>query len=282
MKNKREQSTKKRFNKIIKDIKSVKIQGARSIAKAALYAYSLNPIKKAKRKLINARPTEPLLVNVLNMIDKAKNKKIVYKEILHHFDKAQEKINKHVFKLIKSGDVIFTHCHSTNVVQALIYSKKHRKKFEVYNTETRPLYQGRKTARELRNQGIKVTTFIDFAVNVALEKKQGTKKADKVFLGADAILKEGAINKIGSAVIAELAYKDKTPLYIIADSWKFSPKNVKIEERDFHEVWKKRPKKIKIKNPAFEQIPKKHIKAIISEFGTLSYSDFLEKVKIKL
>ncbi len=36
----------KRFNRIVKDIKDVKIQGARNIAKKALYAYSLIPKKR--------------------------------------------------------------------------------------------------------------------------------------------------------------------------------------------------------------------------------------------
>jgi translation initiation factor 2B subunit (eIF-2B alpha/beta/delta family) len=264
----------KKFNKIVKDIKEIKIQGARSIAKAALYAYSLNPTKTAKKKLINARPTEPMLVNVLN-----KTKKIPYKKILEHFDKAQENINKNVIKIIKSRDVIFTHCHSTNVVKSLIYAKKQEKKFEVYNTETRPLYQGRKTARELRKQGIKVTTFVDSAAAIALEKKQKTKKADKVFFGTDAILKDGIINKVGSGMFAEIANKNKIPVYIIADSWKYTSNPIKLEERDFHEIWKKRPKHIKIRNPAFEKINKKYIKAIISEYGILSYKRFLRKVK---
>ena len=38
--------------------------------------------------------------------------------------------------------------------------------------------------------------------------------------------------------------------------------------------------KIKIRNPAFEFIPKKYIKGIVSEYGILSYSEFLKKVKL--
>ncbi len=273
---------KKKINQISKDIKSIKIQGARNIAKAALYAYSLNPTKKTKQKLISLRPTEPMLVNVLNKLEKFPNEKN-YKKILEHFDSAQKKINQHVFKLIKLENVIFTHCHSSNVIKALIYAKKKRKKFEVYNTETRPLYQGRKTAKELRKNKIKVTMFVDSALGIALSKEQGTKKADKVFLGADAILKSGVINKVGSEVISAIAKENKIPVYIIADSWKFSPRNVKIEERDFNEVWKNLPKNsnIKIKNPSFEKINKKYIKVIISELGVLSYNKFLKKVKKK-
>jgi len=268
---------KEKINQIYRAIKKIKIQGATNIAKAALHAYSLMPTKATKKKLINTRPTEPLLVNVLNKTDK-----LGYKKTLAHFENAQDKINKNVLKIIKPDARIFTHCHSTSVVEALIYAKKKGKKFEVLNTETRPLYQGRKTAEQLEKAGIKVTMFIDSASALAIEKENKKDKiyADYVFLGADAILKNGdVINKIGSGMISEIAYKNKIPVYIIADSWKFTPKNVKIEERDFHEVWKNAPKHIKIKNPAFEKVPSRYIKAIVSELGILNPKKFVKKAR---
>jgi len=263
----------KEVDKIVNKIKEIKIQGARSIAKAALLAYSISPTKSTKRKLINARATEPMLVNTLNKFEK-----LGMKKTLEHFDSAQDKINKLVLKLIKTKSVIFTHCHSTNVINALIYAKKHGKKFQVYNTETRPLFQGRKTARELRKAGIKVTSFVDAAARVALTKSQETEDVDLVFFGADAMLKNGAINKIGSGMFAQIAYDNKIPVYIIADSWKYTNK-VKLEQRNFREIWKKAPKNIKIKNLAFEQIPKKYIKAIVSELGILSLDKFVKKAR---
>ncbi len=53
------------FNKISKDIKEIKIQGARNIARKALYAYSLIPTESSIKKLMSLRSTEPMLVNVL-------------------------------------------------------------------------------------------------------------------------------------------------------------------------------------------------------------------------
>jgi len=254
---------KKRFDKIVRDIKSVKIQGARNVARKALEAYSLNPTPKIKKLLLSLRPTEPMMEHVLNLAEKGKS----IKEINQHFSDAQNKINKKVFKLIKNKDVIFTHCHSTNVVNALIYAKKKGKKFEVYNTETRPLFQGRKTASELRNKGIKVTMFVDSAFAFALEKenKKDQIYAKKVFIGADAITKKGVINKIGSKVIAMIAKKNKIPFYVIADSWKFTNSKVPIENRELNEIWDKAPQKVKIKNPAFEFVDKKFITKIITE-----------------
>jgi ribose 1,5-bisphosphate isomerase len=256
-----------KFKKILLDIKNLKIQGAKEVAKKGFYAYSLIPTEKSKKRILSLRPTEPLLERVLE--------KKSYSEILEHFDSVQEKINKSVFNLIKPHDVVFTHCHSSSVVDALIYTKKNKKKFEVYNTETRPLFQGRKTFFELKKAKIKVTMFVDSAVGVALSKEQGTKNVDKIFLGADALQKEGVVNKIGSETIAKLAKHEKIPVYIVADSWKFTPKKIKLEKRSFKEIWKKFRG---IENPAFEFIPKKYITKIISELGVLDYNKFLEKV----
>jgi len=267
-------SKKRKFDKISKRIKEIKIQGARNIAKAALKAYSLIPTKQSKKSLLSQRPTEPMMENVLEMAEKGKS----LKEIRNHFEFAQTKINSAVLKLIKSKDIIFTHCHSTNVTNSLINAKKKSKNFEVYNTETRPLYQGRKTSKELKKEGIKVTQFIDSAVGVALSKEQGTKKVDKVFLGADAITKKGVINKIGSEVIARIAQQEKIPVYIVADAWKFTKKNLPLEQRKLNEIWDNAPKKIKIKNPSFEFVDKKYITGIVSEYGNLKFGDFLKKV----
>ncbi len=60
---------KKRFIKILKDIKSVKIQGARNIALAGFRAYKLYPTKEVKEKILSIRPTEPFLINILNKAD---------------------------------------------------------------------------------------------------------------------------------------------------------------------------------------------------------------------
>lgn len=273
----------KKFNQICKDIKSIKIQGATNVAKYGILAYSLNPTKQAEKILLNLRPTEPALANAIRLTESEmrtakragsqQEQDEYYKKVLKHFDNAQKEINKLILKLIKSNSTIYTHCHSSTVTKALINAKKHKKKFEVYNTETRPLYQGRITSKELSKAKIKVTQFVDSGFHEAIPN------SNIILIGADAILKKGVINKVGSATVAELAHLHKVPLYIVSDSWKFSPKNVKIEERDFHEIWKNSPKSIKIKNPAFELIKKKYIKGVISELGILSYRKFIKAAK---
>lgn len=258
-----------KFSRICRDIKSLKVQGAINVAKAGIKAYLLKPTEESLRKITSLRPTEPALFNSLRFIRTHDEK-----QALSHFRDSQDKINSEAYKIIKGNPVIYTHCHSSTVVSALVYAKNKGKKFSVISTETRPLFQGRKTVRELSRHRIPVSLFVDSAIHQAI------KGSDIIFLGADAILESGVINKIGSGIVAEEADQHGKPLYILADSWKFYPKNLRIEERQFQEVWKRAPKNIKIRNPAFEKIRKRYISGIISEFGKMPYSGFIKKAKL--
>ena len=262
-----------KFEEILRRIKEVRIQGARNIAIAGLKAYSMRPTKETARRLLSLRKTEPALRNALKFAQKYS-----VKEALEHFEFSKEEIKRIGWKIVRKR--IFTHCHSSHVIDVLKEAKKRGKKFEVYNSETRPLDQGRRTAKELAKARIPVTMVSDLEAGDVLTKGGEIKKVDLMLIGADAILRNGnVINKVGSGMLAELAYRHKIPVYVVTGSWKFSMKNVGIEERDFHELWKNAPKHIKIINPAFESVDKKYIKGIISELGILSVNDFLKKVK---
>lgn len=257
-----------KFEKICKDIKSIKIQGATNVAKAGIEAYCLRPKKSSIKRLSKLRPTEPMLFNALNIIQKSSSENVI-----NHFKNAQEFINHYVQKTIKENQVIFTHCHSSTLAIALIRSHKNKKKFSVINTETRPLYQGHLTSKQLSGAGIKVSMSIDSAI------LEDIKKSDLVMLGADAITKKGVLNKIGSGLIAKISRDLKKPLYIVSDSWKSSIKNIPIEKRSWKEIWSSAPKKVKIENLAFEWIPKKYISYIISELGVLTHKEFMKQSK---
>ncbi|MBL7148392.1 MAG: hypothetical protein ISS82_06200 [Nanoarchaeota archaeon] len=258
----------KTFKQICREIKKLEIQGAEDVAIYGLKAYSLKPKKSSIRKLLRLRKTEPMLRNALKFAERNS-----VKEALERIRKDGELIANYGKKLIKNNYKIFTHCHSSTVIDILREAKKNKKKFIVYNTETRPLFQGRKTAKELSRLKIKVTTVVDSGARIALTKMG---KVNLMLIGADAILRDKVINKIGSGMFAQIAYDNKIPVYVAAHSWKYTPE-VEIEERSFHEIWKRAPKHVKIRNLAFESIPRKFIKGIICEKGVLSYAQFLKK-----
>lgn len=271
-----------KFDKICREIKQLKIQGAENIAKAATLALMFRNDKQAIKKLISLRPTEPCLRNSIKFVLWNKqNGMPIEKAIdlaIKHFENATRTISKIGSKLIKNGMKIFTHCHSQTVVEILIEAKKQGKKFEVWQTETRPLFQGRITAKQLSKAGIKVTHFVDSASKIAL------KKADMMLIGCDAITTTKVYNKIGSEMFAIIANKYDVPVYVATDSWKFDQETIYgsetvIEERPSKEVWPNAPKGIKIFNPAFEKIDAKLITAIISELGIFMKKSFIEEIK---
>jgi ribose 1,5-bisphosphate isomerase len=264
------------FNQIIKDIKGVKIQGAENIAIAAVKAYHLRPNQQTIKILESLRPTEPCLRNALKFVSKS-SKNITL--ALKHFQDSNKKIIEYGTRKIKDDMVIFTHCHSSTVIKILKAAKKQKKNFQVYNTETRPLLQGRITAKELAKSKIPVTHFVDSAARLAV------KESDLVLLGADSITVEGkVINKIGSEMVSEIANRFNIPVYICTNSWKFDPKTLfgfeeKIEKRYAKEVWPDAPEGVKINNMAFEKINPDLITGIISELGISAPEIFIEEVK---
>lgn len=263
-------------DRTVKRIKSFEIQGANKIAVAAIKAWDKAKDKKgATKRLKVAKLTQPMLRNVLKYLSRYDEPK----NLLGKLSSDMETIAKIGAKKIRSRSLVFTHCHSSTISAVLQRAWKEGKKFKVNATETRPIYQGRITAKEMSKAGIPITLFVDAAGRLALEK------ADIMLIGADAITAEGTvINKIGSKIYAELAKKYGIPVYSCTHSWKFSPSTVfgveeKIEEMNTALIWKNPPKGVKINSYAFEKVDSNLITGIISELGVLKPKGFMREVK---
>ncbi|MDD3159613.1 MAG: S-methyl-5-thioribose-1-phosphate isomerase [Candidatus ainarchaeum sp.] len=276
--------------KTVQDIKSLKIQGASNVRKKAVDALMKastnsklnNPLEFRKEFLTNsellfyARPTEPELRTAIRIFKKSIAQKDLtvkqMKEKLQKTDydyeasrkKAKELIVMHGAKLIPKNSTILTICHSSTVVDILIKAKKNIK--QVYCLETRPLYQGRITAKELSDAGLNVTLLVDNAASTVL------KKCDFFFSGADAILADGdVINKIGTNQISYACKRYDTKHYVCASTHKFEAvtffgEQEPIEQRAVKEIFEKKAK-FSILNPAFDRTDSSTIEGIITEKG---------------
>jgi ribulose-bisphosphate carboxylase large chain len=268
------------FQQTISEIKSLKIQGATNIARAALKALLEVPGEKlsvAIEQLISARPTEPLLENSLNLV-RLKGKSVIG-PTLARIDDVEGEIVKNGLPTIKEGSTILTHCHSSTVVALLKKAKKKGINFKVFLTETRPAFQGRITAQELVEAGISATMITDSEA-AFLVSREDNKEIDIVLLGADAInIDGGAFNKVGSYGIALSASQAKIPLYIVTSLLKFSGHKVEIEERPQSEVWPNKPANLEIFNPGFDFIPAKLINSYLCEFGKIPPAQIKKVVK---
>ena len=182
-------------------------------------------------------------------------------------------------KRIIDGSRVLTHCHSSAVSEILRAAKDDGVDFELFITETRPRYQGRITAREMAEAGVKATMLVDSAVRTFL------KRVDLVLVGSDAITSEGnVINKIGTSLIALAAQEARTPFYVATELFKFDPQTIHgdfevIEERSSDEVWADPPEDLTIRNPAFDVTRRDYIHGIICEEGVISPHTVVEAVR---
>ncbi len=264
-----------KFKKIISDIKAIKIQGANNIAKEGVSAFLLYPDKKHAKQIISTRPTEPLLQNFIKILLKSKNVKKTAKILLNYMKKAQDSINREGLNLIKDGMKIYTHCHSSSVIELLKYAHKKKKKFTVYTTEVAPLYQGRMTAKDLSNENIVVYITPDLSAENFL------KKCDLFLFGADAYTKKNIFNKIGTSILVKISSLYNVPCYSVGFSLKYT-KNVKLEKRSGKEVWDERNPNINVEYYAFDKIKGRSVSGIICESGILDYNVFRKVAKKNL
>jgi len=287
-------------------IKRLEVQGARNVAITAIKAIEeeakeskakqkgefLRELSEAKDILFASRETEPFMRNairyVMHAVEKSDEKKVkelvdlissVSKQFLENLKRSKEEIANIGSKRIHSSSKILTHCHSSTVSHMLKRAKREGKSFEVICTESRPVFQGRITAKEMLDAGIKTTLIVDSAVRFVMNE------VDLVVVGADAITSEGnVINKIGTSVVALAASEARTPFYVVSELLKFDPLTIygdyeKIEERSFREIWEEPPQGLMIRNPAFDVTRRDFIHGIICEEGIISPHSIIEVVR---
>jgi methylthioribose-1-phosphate isomerase len=194
------------------------------------------------------------------------------------------KIGMHGSKLISDGDTVLTHCNAGSLATvdygtalAVVRSAwEQGKRIKVIADETRPKLQGaRLTSYELMRDGIPVTLITDNTAGYLMSKGL----IDKVVVGADRIVRDAVINKIGTFTVAVLANEHDIPFYVAAPVSTFylsqQSEDAIIEERDPSEVTQVRsvriaPEDVEAMNPAFDITPLEYVDAIICEDGVLS------------
>ena len=295
-------------------IKTMKIRGAPLLGAAAAYALALaacNSKAANKEELLRdlessaeiIRRTRPTAVNLFWALDrilkKTKASKTDWKglvafvveeanRIADEDATANKAMGKHGAELIEDGDVILTHCNAgalacveygtaLGVVRA---AWEQGKRIKVISSETRPLLQGaRLSVYEMKKEGIPVTLITDNMVGYVMFRKM----VNKVIVGADRIVRDAVINKIGTYGVAILAREHKVPFYVAAPTSTFdltrTAKEAVIEERNPEEVTHIGSKRITVEgvnvlNPAFDITPFKYVTAVISEKGILKPESF--------
>ncbi|MCW4035249.1 MAG: S-methyl-5-thioribose-1-phosphate isomerase [Candidatus Bathyarchaeota archaeon] len=298
-------------------IKEMLVRGAPLIGVSAAYGLALAAFHsnaKTREDLMTEletaakllRTTRPTAVNLFWAIDRVLDvakktsgtKEDLAKAVVTEANKmadedveANKKMGAFGAQLIEDGDTILTHCNAGSlatvdygtalgVVRGAIDAGKNVK---VISCETRPRMQGAKlTCYELMRDNIDVTLISDTMVGYVMSNGL----VDKVVVGADRIVRDAVLNKIGTYNVAVLAAEHGIPFYVAApmstmDQTKTSAEAV-IEERRPTEVTnigseRIAPQGIKVLNPAFDITPLAYVDAVITEKGILYPEILLQK-----
>ncbi|MBN1331733.1 hypothetical protein JW978_02480 [Candidatus Dojkabacteria bacterium] len=283
-----------RINQLCKDIETVKIQGATNVALVAMEGMRiaaesniqednlLESVESAGYKLSRARENEPLARNAVKFVlGQIKSNNINHKsqiiEATRQFEeiirRSKARIIQFSAELLAKYQVILTHCHSSTSTEGIAAAAKKNPEMTVVSTETRPLYQGRKTAKELLDAGVNATQIVDSA-SASFIVDDRYLPVEAIVIGADEVFMDGrVINKVGSYQIALAAEDGKDEFYVLASLLKIDPtgqsSEPNIEMRPAKEVWEDAPKNLNIINPSFELIPARLVTAYITEAGVL-------------
>jgi len=300
-------------------IKTMKIRGAPLIGAAAAYGLALTAFhSKARtreeflRQIEGSgellRGTRPTGSNLFWAVDRVLKRlresagssvkalsELVVKEAERIADEdaeANRRMGEHGSRLISDGDAVLTHCNAgalatveygtaLGVVRA---AWEQGKKISVVVTETRPRLQGaRLTAYELKSAGIPFCLITDSMVGYVMSRGM----VSKVVVGADRIVRDAVINKIGTYSVAVLARVHGVPFYVAAPLSSFDSGHgvgdVVIEERDADEVTcfcgkRVAPSGTRVLNPAFDVTPMKYVSAVICERGVYAPKDVMRLV----
>jgi ribose 1,5-bisphosphate isomerase len=283
-------------------IASMETRGAAAIADAAADALATQAeastatdpaafraeLRAAASRLYETRPTAVSLPNALRYVlwdmegdtVEALRESVVAsaRGFQRELENAQENLGRIGANRLRDGDVVLTHCHSTDALACVKAALDQGKELSAVVKETRPRKQGHITAEQLREWDVPVTLVVDNAARRYLDD------VDHVLVGADAVAADGSvINKIGTSGLAVNARDRGVPIVVAAQTIKLHPgtltgHTVEIENRDESEVLTREEREqitggnrddpdLVVENPAFDVTPPRYVDAIVTERG---------------
>ncbi len=171
--------------------------------------------------------------------------------------------------IINPNMKIVTYSRSSSVEKLFLTARNLNIPFSVILSEARPNKEGIRFAKALARKKVPVTLVIDVHLYHYLAVAQC------LILGADWISETQFTNKIGSALLVDLALKQNILVYVVATTdkifaQKFYP--LTVDEQPPGEILSAKLDHIRIKNRYFEAIPFSEEIRVITEQGILRHS----------
>jgi translation initiation factor eIF-2B subunit delta len=172
---------------------------------------------------------------------------------------------------LTDGDVLLTYGNyeAIQVVLLEAHNNNSHIRFRVIVVDSKPLLEGKRMLRKLREAGIDCTYILLNALSYVM------KHVTKILLGAEALLNDGsAYSRVGTACVA-LAAQDRIPVLVCAETYKITNR-VQLEAitnnelgNPEHVVPGELNENLRVINLLYDLTPASMISGIVTEMGLL-------------
>lgn len=288
---------------VLDEIYNMNVKGGSPFGRAAAWAYKLACEQEAldsfdtlearmqelSDKLHELKPTMATIRNssvfARGAFDCAKKSGATLKEtkaqiiatcdrIIESSYAAVDALAKNGANLITEGCTVMMHSYSSALMAVFTAAREQGKNFSLICTESRPLRESRLAVKVLRSIGVPVTYITD------AEIWEFMPRADLIIMGADSIAWDGSVaNKMGTALVSQLALACKKPVYIASELYKVNPATaeghpIELERRVKEEIVSEGDfdsyEGIDVINQFFDLTPAWQIRGLITEFGVIA------------
>jgi translation initiation factor eIF-2B subunit delta len=185
-------------------------------------------------------------------------------DVVDAVETAKRRAAENGVELLPDGATVLTHDYSTTVLGAIELAAQEGHHLEVYVTEARPRFLGRKTARTLATlDRVDATLVVDSAAGLYLDE------CDRVVVGMDCIVDDTLYNRVGTFTIAATAAELAVPMSVFGSSAKIIEEGFAFENdfRSSSEVMREPAEGFAVENPVYDATPTYLLENVVTDDG---------------
>ena len=289
---------------VIDEVRNMNVKGGSPFGRAAAWAYRLACTQEEfadvaalrerfdyiSSELLSLKPTMATIYNSKSLVYKKLDSfpagteistitgeiAALCQRIIQYSLSAVDHLGENGANLIQDGCTVMMHSYSSALMSVFTAAAKQGKRFSLICTESRPLRESRVAAKILQELHVPVTYVTDASIWEFMPA------CDLIIMGADTIAWDGSVaNKMGTALISQLALSCKKPVYIASEIYKLDRRTAQghpivLERRtpaeivspgDFDSM-----EGIEVINQFFDLTPSHQITGLITERGVIAHS----------
>ncbi|RLM37121.1 translation initiation factor eIF-2B [Haloarcula sp. Atlit-120R] len=189
-------------------------------------------------------------------------------DVIDSVESSKDRAAARAVSEIADDDVLLTHDFSSTVLAAIDDAIEAGHSFEVYVTESRPRFLGRKMTRHLSDRdGVDVTLIVDSAAGHFMSE------VDRVLVGMDCIVDDTLYNRIGTYPIVTAAADNDVPVTVVGAAAKYVDGAFAFENeiRSPSEVLREPADGFEVANPAYDATPTQLLDTVVTDDGIHEY-----------